>query len=349
MPAAKTLLAALAAVAVAGGIGWAAGQAADDDTQPRGLREFSRPDEPPPEYLYLDTARVLAYLGQVDGGLTNAERRSFQETRTVSGKLAVTGVDASASDQRVGSVEQDVTAGTTDRFYRLLGALIDGGPRGQNWLFTIDADVDTRDDVERVRARFDREVQVGAFVRVKHAHAFLPPYTAVYRKTSYALNYLGGDVSQPRRPLSEPFSGRVRHAADRYRKEVRRNPRIPMVVPVFDRDSDTEPVTFVVPVRYAGLTSEPSSLAGEMTIVGKVIYVDSRLRSTVRRDDPQAPYWIDLETVHRFAPALENAERPLLRLLRLEHHNRSDLPAVVRRSVTFSTPVVVLLPIAIYQ
>jgi hypothetical protein len=45
------------------------------------------PDTPPAEYLYLDTDRVLAYLGQIEGGLPASAKRTESETATASASL----------------------------------------------------------------------------------------------------------------------------------------------------------------------------------------------------------------------------------------------------------------------
>src|SRR5438034_5614970 len=45
------------------------------------------PDTPPAEYLYLDEPRVLAYLGQIEGGLTAAEKRTASQTESVNASL----------------------------------------------------------------------------------------------------------------------------------------------------------------------------------------------------------------------------------------------------------------------
>jgi hypothetical protein len=337
------------ALVVGGLIGWAVIPHGSDAASSDVLG--FKANEPPPEYLYLDTARVLAYLGQIDGGLTTAERRTFQQTDEFSGGLNTHGFEASAKQQHQKAVEQEVTAGATDRFYRLLGALKDGRSSGHRWLFTVDARLHGTHTVFSVE-RTLRHLRVGDFVRVTRARAYVAPYAAVYPKTSYSLNYLGGDLAKPLHPLFAQVSKKARRAARAYADAVGDNPRIPIVVPTLNEDrTTTEPVKFVVPVRHDGLSSEPSSLAGEMTIVGKIIYLDPRLASHVAKSDPNAAVWVDQETVHTFAPALEHAQAPLLRLLHLGDYvdKRKQLAGVVRRSVTFSAPIVVVLPIAIYQ
>jgi len=349
MTACRALVALLVVAAVAAGA-FLIGRHSGGNSQPAPT-VFGDAKEPPPEYLYLDTARVLAYLGQIEGGLTSDERRSFQQTDEVGGGVSASGVDVSAKRQRVGSVQQDVTAGTTDRFYHLLALLKDPPEDAPRWLYTINAHLHGRHTTFAV-IRTLRRLRVGDFVRITRARAYLAPYAAVYRKTSYSLNYLGGDLTRPQHALFTRISREARRAVACYRKAVGPNPRIPIVVPALNRRRTTpDPVEFIVPVRRDGLTSEPSSLAGEMTIVGKVIYLDPRRASHVSHKDPNPPIWVDHETVHTFAPALEHAQAALLRLLGLAPYEgrRKQLGTVVRRSVTFSAPLAVVLPIAIYQ
>jgi hypothetical protein len=338
----------VALVIAAGVIGYVIrGTSGKQEREQAAVRTFTRPSDPPPEYLYLDSARALAYLGQIEDGLTSGEKRSLQITDSVSGKLSAGGAEAGGSTERVGTVEQDVTASSTDRFYRLLGALIDGW-KERKWLYTVDARIEGDNTVSEVLKDLE-PVKVGDFVRVTRGRVYLAPYAAVYPKASYALSYLGGDLTEPLRPLFAPVTSRERKALRRYRHRVGANPRMPLVLPTLNAErSNREVVELIVPVRYRGLTSEPSSLAGDVTVVGKVIYKDLR-RTTVSPDDPNQPIWVDRQTIREFGPALRRASRPLLRLLRLEGVKRSDLIDRVRRSVTFDAPVVVVLPVAIYQ
>lgn len=63
-------------------------------------------------------------------------------------------------------------------------------------------------------------------------------------------------------------------------------------------------VLFVLPTRYAGLTSEPSSLAGEVTVVGKILHMDLARDRRVATDRGRLDGWTDRETVRQFGQAL---------------------------------------------
>jgi hypothetical protein len=45
-------------------------------------------DTPPLEYVYLDSLRVAAYLGQVEDGLATSEQRTEQLTRSVNASIS---------------------------------------------------------------------------------------------------------------------------------------------------------------------------------------------------------------------------------------------------------------------
>src|SRR2546423_6936609 len=105
---------------------------------------ISEADTPPAEYLYLDSARVFAYLGQLLGGLSASQTRSssIEDALTADlkgGSLA----ELSRSQKRLQSLQEVVTPTAADRFYRLLIVLRQGkskrpSAREADWLFTID-------------------------------------------------------------------------------------------------------------------------------------------------------------------------------------------------------------------
>jgi hypothetical protein len=104
-------------------------------------------------------------------------------------------------------------------------------------------------------------------------------------------------------------------------------------------------VTFFLPARYRSLSREPSLLSGVVTIVGKVVHVDARPASEASVGAFPRAYF-DRETLTTFGPALERADQSLLDLLKLD---RDRLIQHVRDSLTISSPVAVIIPLAIYQ
>jgi len=109
-------------------------------------------DTPPAEYLYLDSARVLAYLGQARGGLSESEKRtlsakSAREASLKGGPLA----EVTGSSEQATSIEETVTPAAADRFLTLLAYLrARKAPRvGRDVPFLQDLDARTRRDSRR--------------------------------------------------------------------------------------------------------------------------------------------------------------------------------------------------------
>jgi hypothetical protein len=101
-----------------------------------------------------------------------------------------------------------------------------------------------------------------------------------------------------------------------------------------------------MPARYRSLAHEASLLGGELSVVGKVVFKDSRLPNEVAAGGSGRPSYLDREALTTFAPALQRADRLLLRRLQLR---RSRMVDQVRRSLTIAAPVAVIIPVAIYQ
>jgi hypothetical protein len=322
------------------------------------------PDTPPAEYLYLDTQRVLAYLGQIEGGLTAQEKRTTSLAKSVTagvkgGLLADLGGSASTS----ASVEQVVTPTATDRFFSLLIKLRSGrervGNRNSAWLKTLNLRVSAKAKADLVHTL--RNVEVGDFVRLNHAHLFVPPYAALAPKVRYAARsarsaapVVGGPAptGAPRHGVT-PSSILEQRSIDAYLRRLGPNPTLPFVTYALDENQVNRHVaTFFVPAAYQGLLDNERLLAGDLTVVGKVIYVDLRTPGTepcpsaTRSALPPCTYF-DRETLATFGPALGKAPTTVLR--RLGYDTPARARDAVRRSVTFGTPVIVVLPVAIYQ
>jgi hypothetical protein len=309
------------------------------------------PDTPPAEYLYLDSLRTLAYLGQIEGGLTDKEKRTVSETEnksaTLKGGLLA---EINGSVQRQASIESTVTPAATDRFFTLLIKLRSGRERRANhetpWLHDIDAQIPKPKDLTAIRKEL-LTVREGDFVRLSGAHLYLAPYAAVTPRARYAASYLGGEINQPRQPLYAPISRHAQLDIKRYLTTLGADPVLPFVLPILttDRTTPTTPMTFFVPARYSALLDNPRLLSGTLTVVGKVTYVDPRLPTDRSCNDVPCNY-LDRQTLTTFAPALQKAPASVLTTLGIK---RADILRKVRASVLFHSPIAVVLPVAIYQ
>jgi hypothetical protein len=351
-------------------------------------------DIPPIEYAYLDSARVAAYLGQLENGLPASEQRSQQLTESINASLSAgTAAQVGASQQAQQATQVTVTPTAADRFYMFLRALrsapmatcrvtrndpnADGcNPSGCNttgrtrWL----ADINDQSASPLIMG----EVQcagVGNFVRLTHAQLFVPPFGQALSRAASA-NAFYGELPSPRTAFTSLTQlAAVRAGLDRYSRLVGPDPRVPFVAAPYGFASAVgSGATFFLPVRYLGLTAEPALLSGDVTIVGKIIYYAAK----------GGPAYIDYPTISQFGQPLGVASRSFLDALGVcssvpppqiragAHGHTSATPKgsadvgqpvkptgsctshqraldAVKASVTLTPPIVVLLPLAIFQ
>lgn len=339
-------------------------------------------DTPPLQYVDLDAHRVATYVGQLEDGLATTEQRTEQLTNSVNASISAGSVaQASGTQQRQVGTQATVTATAADLFYafmRLLRAggeancsLLRSGPNRGNcdpsrcngtrrtrWLGEVDAQWYRQQILNQVSC-----IGVGNFIRIAHAQMFLPPFAqALPRAQSAQAAY--GRLPARRTAFTSPTqSAQVQASLPGYTKQVGKDPRLPFVAaPYGSSDPVGAKVTFFVPVQYLGLTTEPALLSGSVTVVGKIIYYA-----------PGGDAYIDYPTIARFG-------RPLLALLKQRRGFLdsigvcSSLPPAAARSgisgpqprnatctsaqetlnavkgsVTYNPPLVVVLPVAIYQ
>lgn len=323
---------------------------------------LAEPDSPPLEYVYLDSDRVLAYLGQLEGGLSHTEIRTRAEkqadTASVAGGGGTLGVSAELSQ----STQQEVTPTDADRFYRLLRALrAEQAPRPLqtvNLLLEGADDRDRREEREQfdvLRARFQRKIDVGDFVRLENAQLLLSKFAGVLPRARYAGHYVGegkgmhqSGFREPKPEVSSPVSERRRRALGDYLEALGDNPRLPFFARTNTRAlTAPQVITFFLPARYQSIGSEASLLSGKLTVVGKVVDKDMRIRGEHNSErNPLKPRYFDRQSLATYGPAFEGAKPPLLRQLDLD---RSELAQQLKRSVKVDAPVVVVVPVAVYR
>jgi hypothetical protein len=294
------------------------------------VEELPRPDTPPVEFAYLDGSRVLAYLGQAEGGLSKSEKRSLGSSQSVTASLSAgTAAQVGAASQSQQSSEATVSPTVADRFYRLLRVLrVNGGAEtctrrlghSAPWMGTIDAGVSPQNTEEHIKQQLSC-IGEGNVVRIFNAHLYLAPYASVLTRVRYALPYLG-DFGRRRHPAEAPVPPDLQRALGDYRRRVGRDPRLPFVLPAITNylDNPQETVTFFVPTRYRGLTAEPSLLSGKVTVVGKILYADLRRGTTstgaaTRQSTPRERFpreYVDFQTIETFGSALKKARSTLL-------------------------------------
>jgi hypothetical protein len=151
-----------------------------------------------------------------------------------------------------------------------------------------------------------------------------------------------GPGTKPEPPGQLPRTRRELRDLLRYRRALGPNPRIPLIVPIANR-SRRGYITLLLPARYNALTTEPTQLSGNVTVVGKIVFRD--LRRPIE-GQPSPAVYVDRETVSEFSAALRLAPASVLRRLSLD---RASAPEAVDREARFQAPTAVIIPLAIYQ
>ncbi len=308
-------------------------------------------------------------------GLPTSEQRTEALTRSVNVSLGqATAGQLGASAQQQQSTVATVVPEALDRFYTFLRLLRKGKEattsdpkscRGYrleheerpHWLGEINDQAPPEKILAEVKC-----VGVGNFVRISNAQLFLPPFAQALPRARSASVFKHA-LPAPRAPFTSPTqSEALRVALSEYTKSVGLNARIPVVAAPFGRpEAVGAGVTFFLPTRYRGLTTEPSLLSGSATIVGKIVYYRGG----------KEPY-VDTPTISTFGHALLGSQPILLQDLGV--CSLTSLPATggqrgrgsrtsqrqkcssnqealneIKESVTFKPPVVVVLPLAIYE
>jgi hypothetical protein len=318
------------------------------------------PGIPPPEYVYLDNGHVLAYLSQIEGGLSASEKVSEQVSRERSGGISASGVQVGGSVSQQQFVERVVTPTATTRFYRLLDRL-----GAKSYLHTVDV----ADGLPEV-ARKLRDVPEGDFVRVRNCRFVIPNYAQLALdvrqahghwspsngpNTPSATALFHAEQAAHPPPKGQPIkdmplailqhklpSAQVRTAAERFAAAVRANPRVPAASCSGDDAAKPGGLDFLFPFQLGALNDDPSVLAGPVTIVGKM------LRSVRREGDA----YVDDRSLATWLAPTEAMDATFMRDLGPSAYdavNARTMSSELQTDVSVLAPGVVILPIAIYK
>ncbi|MEK6274348.1 MAG: hypothetical protein AABM30_03335 [Actinomycetota bacterium] len=335
------------------------------------------PDTPPAEYLYLDNARVRSYLGQLVNGLPASEKRTLSESEDLAAEVKASGVGLSSANKTSTSTVIDVSPTVADRFYLLLRLLRKGKSNfksedsrkwlffengdSRKWLFDLNLGPKKKHrGVYEVAERVYQaacKVHEGDFVRINDAHLSLSPYAAVLPTVTYATLNLNGEAAPPTPRVLSPRTRVGRRRVSRYRRLLGKDPRLPFIVrttPLRPRRGQPAGVTFFLPTRYKSLRNEPSLISGTLTIVGKIVYLNlgrskprgSRMACQEKVPSSLPRSYVDRMTVATFVPALEEAPNFVFDNLGFRI---GTIAQQVTANMTVAAPVMVVIPIAMYQ
>ena len=309
------------------------------------------PGVPPPDYAYLDSARVALYLGQLEGGIATSEQLTQQLTRGKTAGVTAGGLSLGGSTGSASSAERVVTPTATARFYQLLDLL-----GRDHYLHSIDA----AGAPDRLRKEF-AAVPEGSFVKLSSCTLKIPSYVQLAQPSQSTSDFMSnqyqGAGEMPmvasdaivaakfsagvlERSTGTPLASYPRRARERISRAVRalakavgRNPRVPLSACDGQVDYRPHGVDLLFPIRLANLSSEQSLFTGPVTVVGKVVRAVRKPADDYVDEASLATY---SAAVGRLDDAVPSATGPSLT-------EELDADAVVL------APGAVILPIAIYK
>jgi len=306
----------------------------DDDS---GSASMDTPPIRPAEYLYLDNARVAAYLSQEQNGTVPTLKRSLKKTAELSAGIKGGGVAEVAGKSQVERfVEETVTPTAASAFAALLGEL-----KANGHLRTFDA-TDS--------SRFP-QLKEGMIVRIWTDGLLQPSYSEPYGvvKEAATLRALF--------PRSQP----TRRAAKRFVRSVGPNPRLTFALET-RRLRGKGYIRYLLPIQYGGLSDERSLFTGRHKILAKVVRVfansgpgvpglQTNTNSQLRQEP--APLFVDAATRETWTlPLRKVPEQLLAHLQRCRGAPKQALRCLKRKLLSQTSvfaPGAVLVPIAIYK
>jgi hypothetical protein len=311
-------------------------------TESSGAPDF--PSGGPAEFLYLDSGRVDAYLGQIDGGSFDSEKVTRKLTNTTGGKLSAAGVEANESQARESLSEREVKPTEASRFFALYQGLEKEGDLQSVGLRKFGSDV--------------WPLEEGKFVKFRSgamkAPIYLNPYLATRQQVTLASIFPGGHGANEKSAVERSLS-------ERFFNELGEEPRV-----IFSLQPENgHAATYLLPIQAQLLSSERSLLkygGGEFTVVGKLVrrfpeggdlhepaYVDSATLETWEKPLQRAPGELICRTDPRCASKVRAGHlNGPARLQQIEASRQRALDAL-HRQTEISGQGAVILPIAIYK
>jgi hypothetical protein len=316
---------------------------------------------PPVEFLYLDGARILDFLSELEGGEVGAVHRISTEIDSLNVGGSGDGFNVGASSQHESSAESTITRTEASELGLLLDDLAQNESHGISF-HSIDL-TDPRDleDTKTVRE--------GMLVRfVTHellSPGYIRPYVVVRQSATLAALFPQASGN----PVGAERAEEQRNKAESFARQVGPDPRITFVVSPQPKDDDDISLKVLMPMRYRDLTQERSLLekgrdqytGGRLVVFGKVIRI-------FRKETSKRPEYTDFATREIWRNPLEQASNFLI-----EHvsHNcktprnltttkanpphsstiegRACFLAKLKRQTELHAPGAVILPIAIYK
>jgi hypothetical protein len=331
-----------------------------DKNQSSDAKAFEAPI-PPVEFLYLDGARILDFLAELEGGEVGAVHRISKEIASVNAGGSGGGFTVGASSQHESVAESTVTRTEASG----LGILLNDLARNESHGISFHS-IDLTDPRDLESTKTIREGMLVRFVTHELlSPGYIRPYVVVRQSATLAALFPQASGN----PIGAERAEEQRRKAESFAHQVGPDPRITFVVSPHPKDAGDISMKVLMPMHYRDLTQERSLLekgrdqftGGRLVVFGKVIRV-------FRRKHGNRPDYTDFATREIWRNPLEQASNFLIgnvshncktpRIQAQTKASRSNSPSIegracflakLKRQTTLHAPGAVILPIAIYK
>ncbi|MDX6625975.1 MAG: hypothetical protein QOE56_964 [Solirubrobacterales bacterium] len=325
----------------------------------------------PAEFLYLDGARILGYVAQLEGGEIGTVHRISKEISQVSGEATANGLlKIGASSQHENLADSTITRTESSE----LGLMLDDlrrDPRPGVSIHPIT--LDNAANLNHLREGWLVRFATGALL----SPGYIRPYVVVRQSATLAALFpqaAGNQADAERAEIQ-------RRKAESFAKQIGPNPRITFAVAPPRAERGAPSLKVLMPMRYRNLTDERSLLekgrdqytGGKLIVIGKVIRIFKQHGKPCEVGDAKCllelpPEYTDFATQEIWRSPLEQASNYLIE--KVSHSCRTprtreelvgpDKPskliegracflAKLKRQTQLYAPGVVILPLAVYK
>lgn len=313
----------------------------------------------PAEFMYLDNARVAAYLAQVDGGTYDSEKLTRKLTQSLNAKIALEKageVGGSVAEEEFAERSLKPTAASS--FFALRSALKKNNALQPVRLRHFRKEVEGLTEGQFVEFKTSSllpPLYLNAYLAIKHAHsvASLFPRSTIRREAT--RNFMRKVGREPRAVFSlQPYVA-----------EPRQNVGDANSIAAASTTTEREPFVYLLPISVQLLNPERSLLkygGGRFTVIGKLVrrfpeptrsdspaYVDSATLETWRQPLRHAPGELLCRTAPSCAAKVRDQELTGASRREAASEARARILHALNTQIRIDRDGAVILPIAIYK
>jgi hypothetical protein len=306
---------------------------------------------PPDEFLYLNGAKILTYLSELEGGETGSIHRLAKEVRVLTGTVGTKGASIGATSQHETSAQSTLVRTEAAE----LGLLL------------RDLHEDTKHGVAYAHVSLDEpgslaELKEGELVRFVtrwlSSPGYIRPYVVVHGTATFGALFPrtnGGQASIERATEQGELAKAFAH-------QVGGNPRVTFMVDPPEEAGNVPKI--MLPLNYGGLTTERSLLekdragytGGRVVVFGKVarVFPEGHARCS---EGPACAVYTDFATREVWKHPLEQASNYLVEHVSHNCRSRAAKKETGRKcfltelenETELPSPGAVIVPIAILK